>query len=55
MPFDVPMRDTYHMKDFDLYFNNREFRETRIRYLGIAFTLWNRLITPGVASVRTLR
>ena len=48
MPFDVPMRHTYHMKDFDLYFNNREhisFAETRMR-LRVAFILWKKLIKP---------
>ena len=49
MPFDVPMRNIYHMKDFDFYFNSREhisFPETRIRYLRVAFTFSNKLITP---------
>ena len=52
MPFDVSMKDSYHMKDFDFYFNSREhisFPETQIRYLRVAFTLSNKLIIRNIA------
>ena len=55
MPFDVSMKDSYHMKDFDFYFNSREhisFPKTQIRYLRVAFTLSNKLIIRNIVIKR---